>query len=205
MFTPTRGKISPHYKKFMGWSFVTNLLVSMQVAMTTHSMLDVISDTTVGSDIRTMNYIGKDVIGQLGSLVYMSRMGVVADERPQGFTRKSGILQQTSFMLMASTPLVSPDMFLPIAGGANLLSNISFTGYGAVNAKCIQEMSDDNIGEIYARSTTVNTLASSVGLGLGMWVCHLVPDHETRACLVPFVGMARLYAFDKAIDGIITK
>ena len=205
MFIPRRGKVSPHYMKFVGWSFVTNVLVSMQVAMTTHSMLDVVASADVGSELRTMNYIGKDVIGQIGSLIYMSRMGVVADEKPQGFSTKSGLIQQTSFILMASTPLISSDLFLAMAGGANLLSNISFTGYGAINAKCIQEMSDDNTGEIYARLTTVNTLASSVGLGLGMWLCHLVPDHGTRACLVPFVGMARLYTFDKAIEGIITK
>jgi hypothetical protein len=205
LFIPSRGKISPYYMKYMGWSFVSNVLVSMQVAMTTHSMLDVVADTNATSGIRTMNYIGKDVIGQLGSLVYMSRMGVLSDKEPKGFSIKSGVLQQMSFGLMSITPMIGSDLFLPLAGSANLLSNISFTGYGAINAKCIQEMSDDNIGEIYARLTTVNTLASSLGLGLGIWTCYLVPCHETRACFIPLIGLVRIYTFDKAIEDIITK
>ena len=197
------GKISPHYKKFVMWSFASNVLVSMQTAMTTHSMLDVIGSVEGGETIRTVNYIGKDIIGQVGSLMYMAKMGEKSDSEPERFMTHAGVIQQMSLGMMAITPLISNSVFLPVAGMANLMSNISFTGYGAINAKCIQEMSDGNIGEMYAKITTVNTMASSLGLGLGIGMCYAIPDHATRACVVPLIGVARIYTFKKAIEDII--
>lgn len=196
------GKVSPHYKKYVFWSFLSNVFVSMQTAMTTHSMLDVIGSTNGGDTIRTVNYIGKDIIGQIGSLVYMAKMGEKSDSDSRGFLDQASAIQQTSLFMMAMTPVLPHIAFLPVAGTANLLSNISFTGYGAINAKCIQEMSDGNVGEMYAKITTVNTMASSIGLSLGVGLCFAIPDHVTRGCLVPILGVARIYTFQKAIEDI---
>lgn len=195
------GKVSPHYNKYVFWSFLSNVLVSMQTAMTTHSMLDVIGSSN-GEAVRTVNYIGKDIIGQLGALAYMAKMGEKSDSDSRGFLNQASMIQQTSLLVMAVTPLVSHSLFLPLAGTSNLMSNISFTGYGAINAKCIQAMSDGNVGEMYAKITTVNTMASSVGLGVGVGLCFAIPDHTSRACLVPLIGLARVYTFNKAIEDI---
>lgn len=199
LLLPAGGKISPYYMKYMKWSFVSTMLVSIQTAMATHSMLDVVGDP-ISESYRTINYIGKDVIGQFGSLAYMSYMGEKSDKNSKDFLLYSNITQQASFILMSITPMISNFYFLPVAGMSNLLSNISFTGYGAINAKCIQEMSNDNIGEIYSKITTVNTMASSIGLGIGIAVTFAVPDHETRTTLVPIVGIMRIYAYNKAIE-----
>lgn len=204
LFLPNGNKISPYYTKYMKWSFVSTVLVSMQTAMATHSMLDVVSDP-IGESYRTVNYIGKDVIGQFGSLAYMSYMGEKSDKDSKEFLLYSNITQQVSFVLMSITPLISEYYFLPVAGTSNLLSNISFTGYGAINAKCIQRMSNENIGEIYSKITTVNTMASSIGLGIGIAITFAVPEHELRSALVPLVGMFRIYSYNKAIEDIISK
>jgi hypothetical protein len=199
---PSGGKLSPHYMKYMKWSFVSTTLVSIQTAMSTHSMLDVVGDSSCES-YRTINYIGKDVIGQVSSLAYMSYMGEKSDKNSDNFMLFSNITQQLSFIAMSLTPMVSNSLFLPVAGTSNLLSNISFTGYGAINAKCIQEMSDDNTGELYMKITTVNTLASSIGLSIGIAFTFAVPEHEIRACLMPVIGAIRVYAYNKAIEDLI--
>jgi hypothetical protein len=200
LFHPT-GKTSPDYLKFMGWSFVSTALVSVQTAMSTHSMLDVVGD----SSYRSFNYIGKDIIGQVGGLYYMTHMASKSDDEPKKVLWYSNAVQQSSYFIMSATPLVSSDLFLPMAGFSNTLANISFTGYGAINAKCIRHLSVDgaNTGEIYARITTMNTLASSVGLTIGVAGCMSIPEPEFRTALIPFIGLARVYAFNKAIEDII--
>lgn len=201
IFLPKKN-MSKHYLKYMKWSFVSNVLVSIQTAMSTHSMLNVVSDPE-GEAYRTINYIGKDVIGQVSALVYMSHMSDKSDSKPMHFLVYSNLIQQTSFIMLSVTPLMSHSLFLPLAGVSNLMSNVSFTGYGAINAKCIQSMSNNNTGEIYSKITTLNTLASSIGLGIGIGVCLFLPEHEIRIGLLPIIGMARVYTYNKAVEDLI--
>lgn len=202
LFLPS-GKYSPKYVNYLKWSFLSNVIVSIQSAMSTHSMLDVLSDD-MGGGYKTINYIGKDIIGQVGALFYISKMGEKADKEPERFLLYSNAIQQTSFFMVSCTPLVSNTMFLPIAGVSNVFSNISFTGYGAVNAKCIQMISEDNnIGEVYSKLTTVNTMASSIGLSVGVGICIYIPDHESRLCFLPLLGALRIYTYNRAIKNLI--
>jgi hypothetical protein len=188
--------------KYVGWSFVSNVFVSIETAISTDSMFHVIG----GSEYQTMNYIGKDIIGQTGGLLFMSYFGKKSDLDPKKFLGYSNLIQQSSFFILSSTPLLSPTLFLPVAGASNLLANISFTGYGAVNAKCIQAMSEQNnigVGELYSKITTVNTFASTIGLAMGVGISSYIPDPTSRTILVPILGMARIYTFNKAVEDLI--
>lgn len=209
----TNGKTHPLYYRYMGYQFLSNVFVSAQVAISTHNMLQVISSCE--GAMRTVNYIGKDVFGQLGSLLYMSKLGFQADQNPGKFLFKSHVIQQSSFLLVFATPLLPEGMFLPMAGLASVMSNISFTGYGALNAKAIQELSSKNMqgvddmnsmnntGEIYSKITTVNTLGSTIGLALGIGISFLVPSYTLRLCLVPLLAYARVYTFNQSIRGLV--
>lgn len=198
------GPPNKKYMSYMMWSFASTLLVSMEVAMSTHSMLDVIG-TCDNAEYRTMNYIGKDIIGQLGGLFYMAKFSQKADKNPSTFLAYSNIIQQSSFVILSATPMFSPDMFLPLAGMSNVLTNISFTGYGAINAKCIQSIAADsnNTGEIYAKITTINTFGSTIGLFGGVALSALIPDPCTRTMIVPVIGLFRIYTFNQAVKNLI--
>lgn len=190
--------------KYVKWSFASNVLVSMQTALSTDSMLNVIGDS---AECRTMNYIGKDIIGQAGGLLFMLHFSQKSDKEPKKFLNYSNAIQQSSFMFLSATPLCPVNLFLPIAGASNLLANISFTGYGAINAKCIQQMSSDNeigIGELYSKITTLNTMASTIGLTMGVVLTSYVPDPVIRTFVIlPAIGIARTYTFNKAIEDFI--
>ena len=195
------GKHHPKYTEYLTWSFLSNIVVSAESAMASHSML-----AAIGSDsetYRTINYVGKDIIGQLGALGYISNMSTKADKDPHKFLRYSHIIQQLAFASVFSTPLV-PSFFLPIAGCSNILSNISFAGFGAINAICIQRLAiDDNIGEIYAKISIINMIGSSVGLGAGVVITILIPDHATRLCLTPLLSIMRVYSMNRAVRTLI--
>jgi len=195
------GKKHKKHNQFIGWSFVSNILVSAESVIATHSMLHSIN--TDSEMTRTMNYVGKDIIGQIGGLFYLANIGKKIDQKPEKFLLYSNIIQQGSFLSITMTPF-TPEYFLVIAGASNILSNISFTSYGAINAKCIQKLSlSDNVGEIYAKVSIVNTMGSSIGLLLGLFITMKVPDHSGRLMILPFLGIFRVYSFQRAIKNLV--
>jgi hypothetical protein len=140
----------------------------------------------------------------MGGLIYISKMSVRADTNPKSFLIYSNILQQSSFVLMSLTPFIDYSYFIFLAGMSNILVNISFTGFGAINAKCVQKLSiDNNICEIYSKITVVNTIASSIGLGVGLGLIYLIPNSIHRICLLPILGICRVYTYNKAITELI--
>lgn len=196
------GKYNKKYINYLKWTFISNVIVSSESVIATHSMLSVISSDYADST-RTLNYVGKDIIGQIGSLGYMAKMSYKSDSEPRKFLLYSNLIQQSSYLLTTITP-ICPLYFIFIAGGANIASNISFTGFGAINAKCIQRLSeDDNIGEIYSKLTIVNTIGSSMGMILGIGITSLMPEYEYRIMLIPVLGILRSYTINKAINGLI--
>jgi hypothetical protein len=196
------GAYHEKYSNFAAWSFASNMIVSTQSVLSVHSMLAAV-DTSSSNAVRTANYVGKDIIGQLGGLGYMSRMGQKSDQEPRKFLRYANIIQQSSYMMTSITPLI-PEYFLVAAGSANIMANISYTCFGAINAKCIQKLATDgNTGEVYAKICVLNTLGSSIGMMTGLCITTLIPDHSTRLCLIPILGAARIYTFNKAIEGLI--
>ena len=196
------GKVHPLYVKYAAWSFVSNIAVSAQQVLSTHSMLSTMN--TYDTDaIRTFNYVGKDLIGQMGGLVFMAHLGKTVDKTPRKFLLKANLLQQTSYIATTATPFFS-EYFLAIAGVANVMSNISFVGFGAVNAKCIQVLAcDNNMGELYAKISIFNTAGSTIGMMIGLAIATAIPDHELRLCFTPLLGLIRVYTFNKAIENLL--
>lgn len=201
-FVYPNGRYDARYTQFVGWSFVSNILVSTQHALSVHSMLSALD--VCNSDVsRSVNYMGKDVIGQLGSLCYMSKGAKLADKKPLLFLSRSHVCQQVSYILMCATPIFD-SRFLIVAGSASALTNLAFIGFGAINQKCIPKIAlDDNIGEISAKVAALNTLGSSVGMGLGIAVASTCPDHLTRMFVLPIIGIARVHTLNLAIKGIV--
>jgi hypothetical protein len=194
----TKYRANEKYYKYVKYSFLTNVCVSAESALTTHNMLQAIGSCP--DTIRTANYIGKDVIGQLGALWYMTKMSTKADKNPSKFLIMSHVLQQVSFFSVFLTPIF-PSYFLVIAGVSNILANISFTGYGAMTAKAIQTLSipDNNIGELYTKITVINTLGSSIGLIAGIGINTVIPSLTLRLLIAGSFAAARIYTFDQSM------
>lgn len=197
------GKVHKKYGQYVGWSCISNIIVSIESALSTHSMLSVVGHASTELTI-SVNYIGKDIVGQLGGLWYINRNGKQADSNSTNFLNTSLFIQQSSNMIECTTPLLPTPLFIPIAGLANVGKNVSFTGIGAINARIVQTLAqDNNMGEIYAKISVLNTLGSSIGMGMGLCLVAYVPDHSTRMCLMPFLTMARVYTYKKAVKDLI--
>lgn len=203
LFVYPHGKVDKNYGKYVAWSCFSNFIISIESVLSTHSMLSVVGQSSSELTL-SVNYIGKDIVGQIGGLWYMNKMGQKADKEPSKFIKYSMISQQIPVFMECATPLLPLNIFIPVAGVANVGKNIAATGLGAVNAKIIQKLAcENNIGEIYSKISVLNTLGSTIGMGLGLVIAAHIPDHTMRLCLMPILTGIRVYSYQKAINGLI--
>ena len=115
-------------------------------------------------------------------------MGEKADKDTKKFVKYSMAFQQASVFMECATPILPISTFIPVAGLANIGKNIAATGIGAVNAKIIATLAEDNnVGEIYAKISVLNTLGSTIGMGLGLAIAAHTPrsHYEIRIDAYP--------------------
>jgi hypothetical protein len=191
--------INNAFTRYCGWSTLSTALVSVENVIATHSMLNCLHTTT---SIDTEPYFRKDILGQLGGLAYIAKKSKSVDENPKKFLHVSLLVQQLAIIAESATPLISKELFVPITSIASVGKNISMIGLGAINAQVIQKISDNNIGELYAKISIFNTLGSTVGMMAGLFIVAKIPSHEVRFCLVPFITAFRVWTYKKAISGI---
>jgi len=204
-FVYPHGKIHPKYSSYIGWSFLSNIIISTESVLSTHSMLSVVSSPQISNELATsMNYIGKDILGQLGGLLIMNKISEKADKESKKFIIYSTVCQQTATILECATPLLPLYTFIPVAGIANIGKNIGYCGFGAVNAKIIQKLAqENNTGEIYAKITVLNTLGSTIGMGIGLFIAAKIPDHGMRLGIMPVLAILRVYTYHRATKDLI--
>jgi len=201
LILPTSGPIHLSHLKYIKWSFLSNILVSTETALGSDNMLHAINYDS--ENVRTLNYIGKDIIGQIGGLTYISWGSQKIDKKPKNFLAISHGVQQLGLTGISITPL-TPTYFLPIAGLSNIFSNLSWTGFGAINAKCINKLAlQNNLGEIYTKISIVNMMGSSIGLLIGLGINIYFPVITERIILIPILGLLRIYTFNKAIEDLL--
>lgn len=199
------GKISNSYKSYLFWNSLGNFFASIEVSISSDTMLNFLSNTD--STNLSINYVGKDILGQLGSLYILNKVGKKIDEDLRKATKNNIIIQQIAVTLENITAFLSIDYFLPIATISNLLKGVSFMAFGATSAKIINKLSIDkeNIGEIYSKITIANTLSTSLGMGFGLIIAKQIPCVFTRLSIVTCIGFFRYYCFLKSIEKLEEK
>ena len=193
------GPFSPSYKKFLLYNFASTFLVSVESVITTHNVLHGISQD---ESSRTLNYVGRDVIGNLGSFLFIGKTSSQADNDPKKFLSKIHAFQQISYGL-TNIAAFNPSMFLLYAGSASTPISISCIGFGMVNAKCIQKLAkDDNVAEVYSHLALTNTLSASLGMIAGIGLTSTITDPYVLMGCMPMLGAGRIWFYNKAIDEI---
>jgi hypothetical protein len=188
-------------KKYLKWMAVHSFSSSISSVISTNSMLSsiMVKQPSYTSIVAT-NYIGKDIIGQLGVLMYVWKTGKNSDKYPLNYITKGGLILQASFFLENAAPLINNNSFvLPFLGFCSILKNISFISIGAVNAKNIQKICEGNMGEFYSKVASINTISSTMGMIVGIGIIYIIPCYNIRSYVVlPITGMISMYSLRKA-------
>lgn len=188
--------------KYIRWMALNSFSNSMSSVIATTSMLNSIMIKPSYSDVIATTYIGKDIIGQFGGMLYSLKSGKKADKDPEKYIKKGVILQQISYFLENSSVLIkNSDYVLPFLGLVNMFQNISFVSIGAVNANNIQKISKENIGEIYCKVASINTLASTLGMISGLIIINVIPSYTVRSIsILPILSCINYYTIVKATN-----
>ncbi|MBL4898311.1 MAG: hypothetical protein JKX76_01560 [Colwellia sp.] len=157
------------YKRYLRGCFSSNLLGAIEFTIATDSMLE--SVTSLNTEISmTINFLGKDILGQLGCLGIVSKIGKYSDKSPTNFFKNTFYLQQACVLTESLTWIIpafsnfhgSSALFFLTAGIANIGKNVSFINFGAINAKCIpkikQKMRDDLLEENCSKGLDVTNV-----------------------------------------------
>lgn len=190
------------FKRYAYYMAINNFSTSALNILSTNSMLNSIIAKPSFSEVVTFTYIGKDIIGQLGGLIYAMKTGKKADQDSKKYLYKGVVFQQASFYLENLSPFITNNnLTLPFLGITSTLKNLCFISLGAVNARNLQRLSSKNIGESYSRLACINTLSSTGGMLFGLFIIWLIPSYTVRSlCVLPFLSTISLYSIKKAID-----
>lgn len=167
---------------------------SCAFVLSTNSMLNSIMTTPSYTTVIATTYVGKDIIGQLGGMLYAWKSGKKADEQPVTHIVKGSLLQHAGCHLEnASILITNADAVLPFLGLSSIVKNTAFITMGAVSTSNIQKLSNKNIGELYSKIASINTLSSTLGMILGIGIIHHVPSYEIRSYVIlPILTMISL-------------
>jgi len=194
------------HTKYATYMALNSFTVSMSSVLTTHNMLSSITVPSALTSI-TITYVGKDILGQIGGLVYSWKSGKLADKFPVKHVTKASILQQGSFFMENMAPIFhmeNEQLLIPYFGLTNILKNISFISMGAVNVKNLQKISEEkNLGELYSKITSILTLSSSLGMLSGITLITLVPSYTVRTFVImPVLNILNVYTCRKATQSV---
>lgn len=197
IFYPTR--YTKKYGKLAKWSFIKTCVMSIENTLGTSSIISSLGyeqDNT--AMIASFNYLGKDIIGQLGSLIYIHNTKPI-DKRYKQATKQNIYMHELSVILDITTPYMG-GYFIFGAGISSILKNITWMTFGAINSKCIQKIQKNNVGEIYMKLSMINTIASTLGMSIGLLIIYLIPDIYTRSFTLIPLFMIKKYSYNIILE-----
>jgi len=194
-------------KQYIKWMAINSFSTSISSVIAMNSMLSSIMIKPSYTDIVTTTYVGKDIIGQLGGLFYSLYTGKKADKQPEKYITNGIAMQQYSLYLENFSVLIkNSDLILPYLGFSTILQNISFISIGAVNANNLQKLGKENIGELYCKVASINTLASSIGMIVGISIVNFIPSYTVRSVFIlPLLTSINFYTINKALKVVNSK
>jgi hypothetical protein len=152
--------------------------------------------TSMNSDMSAglvTNIIGRDIISSLTSLIVIYGWNNRIDKNP----KRSFILGQLTYQMGITIDmmayLIPSENLMLVAGIGGTGKSVSWITLGSFNAKIIQEIANDNVGEFYAKLSVINTLGQSIGMGLGLlFLKHI---YVSSPFVIGFLGILRYISY----------
>ena len=190
--------VAPGYRNYVLYCFSANVCGSAAMVLSTQTLLLAVG---VGSSEAAplaagLNWVMKDGIGQLGGILFASRLGSAAtgssiDSDPKRWRVASAISMDGATWLEILSPLF-PGYFLPIASVANIGKNIGFLTASASRAAIHNALTlRTNLGDVTAKAGSQSIAASLVGTALGIGLSPLMQGEVANVA----VGFAVLSVF----------
>ncbi len=171
------------YAEFSSYCFLANTCGSAAMVLSTQTLLIAVGvGSTVASPMAgALNWVMKDGIGQLGGVLFASRITSNKrenniDKDPKRWRMVSALSMDFATLLEILSPLCQ-GYFLLVASVANIGKNIGFLTASASRAALHQSLAlKGNLGDVTAKAGSQSIAASLLGTSLGIGLTPLIGD-----------------------------
>ncbi len=169
------------YTTYATYCFLGNTCGSAAMVLSTQTLLLAVGvgSASAAPMAGALNWVMKDGIGQLGGVLFASRItsnttGDTIDKDPKRWRMVSSMSMDAATLLEILSPLF-PGHFLAVASVANIGKNISFLTASASRAALHQSLAtENNLGDVTAKAGSQSIAASLMGTGLGIGLSPLI-------------------------------
>jgi hypothetical protein len=142
-----------------------------------------------------LNWVLKDGVGQLGGVIFASKMGQTRrfDSNPKTWRMVAALALDTANLMEIMAPTVSSGMVLPLACASNVLKNIGFLTASASRAALHQSFSvTGNLGDVTAKAASQSMAAGFLGTAIGVTISTLL-QHNAESFVTAFLMLTVIH------------
>mmetsp|Transcript_19229 Transcript_19229/g.41793 ORF Transcript_19229/g.41793 Transcript_19229/m.41793 type:complete len:578 (-) Transcript_19229:85-1818(-) len=190
--------VAPGYLGFVSFCFTASVAGSAAMVLSTQTLLlavGIVGQSSSGIMAGALNWVMKDFIGQLGGIVFASRMGKTKafDSDPKRWRMVAALALDGATMMEILAPLCQQSLVLPVASIANIGKNVGYLTASASRAALHQSLAaTGNLGDVTVKAGSQSMMASlvgtSFGIGLSTWL-----DHSTFNFGICFVCLSAIH------------
>jgi hypothetical protein len=193
--------VSQGYSRFSLLAFSASAAGSAAMVLSTQTLLlavGVIGSGTQNASIMAgaLNWVLKDGIGQLGGVIFASRMGHTKrfDSDPKRWRMLAALCLDGASLLEILSPLIWSTWVMPLACVANVGKNIGFLTASASRAAIHQSLArQGNLADVTAKSATQSMAAGLAGTALGIGLSTSVLHHDAGNFIVGFCVLSAIH------------
>ncbi|PKA50355.1 glutamate N-acetyltransferase / amino-acid N-acetyltransferase [Apostasia shenzhenica] len=194
--------VTPDYVPFQVWDSLQGLSTYIRAMLSTQALLSAIgvgekSATVIGA---TFQWFLRDFTGMLGGILFTFYQGRNLDSNSKMWRLVADFMNDLGMLLDLVSPLFPSVLIIIVCLGS--LSR-SFTGVasGATRAALTQHFSlQNNAADISAKEGSQETVATMIGMALGMLLAHLTKGQPLAVWVsFLFLTLFHMYANYKAV------
>lgn len=199
--------VSEGYARFSIFSFCASIAGSAGMVLSTQTLLLAVgvvgtnssaASTTAAATAPVMagalNWVLKDGMGQLGGVIFASRMGTTKrfDSNPKKWRMVAALSLDTAALLEILSPFCwNSSWVLPLACTANILKNIGFLTASASRAALHQSLAcSHNLADVTAKAGSQSMAAGLAGTAVGIGLSTTVLAHDAQNFAIGFFFLA---------------
>ncbi|KAK4479827.1 hypothetical protein RD792_015368 [Penstemon davidsonii] len=172
--------VTPDYVPFQIWDTLQGLSTYTKTMLSTQALLSAIgvgekSATVIGA---TFQWFLRDLTGMLGGVLFTFYQGSNLDSNAKMWRLVADLMNDIGMLMDLVSPLF-PSAFVFIVCLGSISRSFTGVASGATRAALTQHFAlQNNAADISAKEGSQETLATMVGMALGMLVAHITMGHS---------------------------
>ncbi|KAK1374475.1 Root UVB sensitive [Heracleum sosnowskyi] len=194
--------VTPDYVPFQVWDLLQGLSTYVRTMLSTQALLSAIgvgekTATVIGA---TFQWFLRDLSGMLGGILFTFYQGSNLDSNAKMWRLVADLMNDLGMLMDLVSPLF-PSAFVFIVCIGSLSRSFTGVASGATRAALTQHFAlQNNAADISAKEGSQETVATMIGMALGMLLAHITMGHSI-AIWFSFLSLTvfHMYANYKAV------